>query len=79
MFTRIASIFIVITVCTLVVISALGAPATQITYPEKTFANGKARFFSYKSDAGVTIRYFIMKSSDGVIRAAFDAGGFYGL
>jgi uncharacterized membrane protein len=73
MFTRIASIFIVITVCTLVAISAFAAPATQITYPEKTFANGKARFFSYKSNDGVTIRYFIMKSSDGVIRAAFDA------
>jgi uncharacterized membrane protein len=73
MFTRIASIFIVITVCTLVAISALAASATQITYPEKTFDNGKARFFSYKTNDGLTIRYFIMKSSDGVIRAAFDA------
>jgi uncharacterized membrane protein len=49
------------------------APVTQITYPEKTFANGKARHFIYQTDDGVTIRYFIVKSSDGVIRAAFDA------
>jgi uncharacterized membrane protein len=57
----------------LVAVSALPAPVTQITYPEKTFANGKAHHFTYKTDDGVTIRYFIMKSSDGVIRAAFDA------
>jgi len=53
--------------------TANAALATQITHPEKTFANGKAQHFSYKTDDGVTIRYFIMKSSDGVIRAAFDA------
>ena len=48
-------------------------PAAQVTYPEKTFANGKAQFFTYKTQEGVAIRYFIIKSSDGVIRAAFDA------
>jgi len=45
----------------------------QITYPEKAFANGKARHFIYKTNDGVVIRYLILKSSDGVIRAAFDA------
>jgi uncharacterized membrane protein len=53
--------------------TASAAPATQVTYDEKLFANGKARQFTYKTDDGVVIRYFIMKSSDGVIRAAFDA------
>jgi len=53
--------------------AAGGAPVTQFTYPEKTFADGKARHFSYKTEDGVTIRYFILRSSDGVIRAAFDA------
>ncbi len=53
--------------------SAAPASATQITYPEKTFDNGKAQFFTYKTEDGVAIRYFIIKSSDGVIRAAFDA------
>jgi len=73
MFTRIISVFMLAIVCSLVAVSALPAPATQITYPEKTFANGKAHHFTHKTDDGVTIRYFIIKSSDGVIRAAFDA------
>jgi uncharacterized membrane protein len=53
--------------------NAASTPATPVTYPEKTFANGKAQFFTYKTEGGVAIRYFIIKSSDGVIRAAFDA------
>ena len=53
--------------------NATSASPTQVTYPEKTFANGKAQFFTYKTGDGVTIRYFIIKSSDGIIRAAFDA------
>jgi uncharacterized membrane protein len=62
----------------MVVVSALPATtravaATEITYAEQTFANGKARHYTYKTDDGVAIRYFIIKSSDGLIRAAFDA------
>jgi len=48
-------------------------PTIQITYPIKTFADGKARHYQYKTDTGITIRYFIIQSSDGVTRAAFDA------
>ncbi|MBW1869156.1 MAG: DUF2318 domain-containing protein [Deltaproteobacteria bacterium] len=45
---------------------------SQITYPVDLFADGQARHFEYKgSDA--TIKYFILKSSDGIIRAAYDA------
>jgi uncharacterized membrane protein len=73
MFIRITSAFMLAIIFCLVAIFAFAATASQITYPEKTFADGKARFFSYKTNDGVTIRYFIMKSSDGVIRAAFDA------
>jgi uncharacterized membrane protein len=47
--------------------------ATSITYPVKLFEDGKARHFHYKADDAITIKYFILKSSDGVIRAAFDA------
>lgn len=47
-------------------------PATQITYPADLFEDGLARHFQYQ-DQGLTIRYFILKSADGVIRAAFDA------
>jgi len=36
------------------------------------FDDGRAHFFEHSMD-GLTVRYFILKSSDGVIRAAFDA------
>jgi uncharacterized membrane protein len=52
---------------------SLAAQAIEVTYPIKTFQNGKAQFFRYKTDDGITVKYFILKSSDGVIRAAFDA------
>jgi uncharacterized membrane protein len=47
--------------------------AAEITYPVSQFNDGKAKFYTYKTVDGVTIKYFILKSSDGVIRAAFDA------
>jgi hypothetical protein len=47
--------------------------AADITYPASQFSDGKAKFFSYKTPEGITIKYFIIKSSDAVIRAAFDA------
>ncbi len=52
------------------------APASKpllFLYPEKTVGDGKAHFFEYRTEKGITIKYFILKSSDGVIRAAFDA------
>jgi uncharacterized membrane protein len=48
------------------------APVLEFAYPVKTFQDGKAHFYEYKA-ANVTIKYFILKSSDGIIRAAFDA------
>jgi uncharacterized membrane protein len=53
--------------------AAAAKPATDVVYPVKDFQNGNARFYSYPAGNGVTIKYFIIKSSDGVIRAAFDA------
>lgn len=51
-----------------------GTPSkNQVTYPVALFADGKARHFQYKPGDGMTIQYFILKSSDGIIRAAFDA------
>ena len=47
--------------------------ASDVTYPASQFSDGKAKFFAYKTPEGVTIKYFIIKSPDGVIRAAFDA------
>ena len=78
MSSRITSALLLTTVLLMFVVFSpssrvTAAPATQVTYPEKTFADGKTRFFTHKTEDGVTIRYFIIRSSDGVIRAAFDA------
>jgi len=53
--------------------AAAAKPAVEVVYPVKDFQNGDAQFYSYPAGNGVTIKYFILKSSDGVIRAAFDA------
>ena len=46
--------------------------ASQVTYQADLFDDGKARHYAFK-DGDITVKYFILKSSDGVIRAAFDA------
>jgi len=46
--------------------------STFVSFPISMFDDGKARHFEHV-DGNMTIRYFILKSSDGVIRAAFDA------
>ena len=53
--------------------AATAAGIQDASYPASMFDNGKAHYFKVKSPDGVTIRYFVMKSSDGIIRAAFDA------
>lgn len=45
---------------------------SQYAYPVTLFSDGIARHFEHTSGPN-TIRYFILKSSDGIIRAAFDA------
>ena len=35
--------------------------------------SGKARFYEYKTESGKTVRFFALKGSDGVYRAALDA------
>ncbi len=45
---------------------------TEVRYPVSQFNDGKARYFSHQAN-GMTIRYFVLQSSDGIIRAAFDA------
>jgi len=48
------------------------AGSTSVAFPVSLFEDGKARHFEH-TDGKFTIRYFILKSSDGIIRAAFDA------
>ncbi len=47
-------------------------PDNRVTYPVAMFADGKARHFEFK-DGRYTLRYFVIRSADGVLRAAFDA------
>ena len=47
--------------------------STEFVYNASDYADGKAKYYSYKTPQGLNIRYFLLKSSDGVIRAAFDA------
>ncbi len=50
-----------------------GAGSGQIlSYETTLFNDGSAKHFQYRY-GNMTIKYFILKSSDGVIRAAFDA------
>jgi uncharacterized membrane protein len=46
----------------------------RFTYAVSLFDDGQARHFEYAdATSQTTIKYFILKSADGVIRAAFDA------
>jgi uncharacterized membrane protein len=53
--------------------SVAGTSPDAITVPVSTFDDGTAKHFSYQAPSGKTIKFFALKSSDGVIRAAFDA------
>ncbi len=44
----------------------------EVTIPINKVNDGKAHYFSFK-DQGKEVHFFVLKSSDGVIRAAFDA------
>jgi uncharacterized membrane protein len=48
------------------------ADVEAVSFPAALFADGRARHFQH-TIGNQTIRFFILKSSDGVIRAAFDA------
>ncbi|MCP4543057.1 MAG: DUF2318 domain-containing protein [Chloroflexi bacterium] len=43
-----------------------------VKLPLATFDDGHAHFYTYQAK-DVSIQYFVLKSSDGVVRAAFDA------
>jgi uncharacterized membrane protein len=79
-------LLVVISACALAVILAalfffrgsgktpsLVASTDTVTYPVTAFEDGKARFYKLKTNEGTSINFFILKSSDGVVRAAFDA------
>jgi uncharacterized membrane protein len=47
-------------------------PGDTVFLPVSTFDDGKAHYFQHRT-GDITIRYFLVKSADGAIRAAFDA------
>ena len=47
-------------------------PGQDVRLTAASFADGAARFYRYATSAGREIRFFVLKSSDGVVRAAFD-------
>jgi uncharacterized membrane protein len=44
----------------------------DLSLPLAEFADGNARFYSYTTAMGKQIRFFVMRSADGITRAAFD-------
>jgi len=52
--------------------ASISPDGTLVTFPAGFFEDGRARYFDHV-DGNLTVRYFILKSSDGIIRSAFDA------
>ncbi len=50
----------------------LRADGGQVRIPVSKINDGKAHFFSYQADENA-VKFFVLQSSDGIIRAAFDA------
>jgi uncharacterized membrane protein len=42
-------------------------------FPAAAFQDGRARYFQFSHSSNQKIRFFVVKSTDGIIRAAFDA------
>ena len=50
----------------------VAAGGADVTIPVADLADGQAKYYAYDA-GGVEVKYFVMKSSDGEYRAAFDA------
>ena len=44
----------------------------EIVFSADLFNDGQAKYYQHQFDGG-TVRYFLVQSSDGIVRAAFDA------
>jgi uncharacterized membrane protein len=53
-------------------LKVVSAEAGVVNIPVNEISDGKAHFYAY-AQGGKEIRFFVLKSSDGIIRAAFDA------
>jgi uncharacterized membrane protein len=70
--TGAAGYFLAVPKSSLPVATGVAATGDVVAIPVATFDDGKARYFEHRH-GDLTIRYFALKSADGVIRAAFDA------
>ncbi|HZC24149.1 MAG TPA: DUF2318 domain-containing protein, partial [Candidatus Binatia bacterium] len=61
------------TVTEVTAVPASGSNPAQIQIPLSDVSSGQAKFYEYKTSSGRPVRFFVMKSSDGVYRAAADA------
>lgn len=50
-----------------------GSQGADVVLDAAQFDDGRARFFNYASAGGRQVRFFVMKSADGVVRAALDS------
>ena len=55
------------------VVTEITTAGTDVALPIATFSDGRARYYRYTTTSGRRVQFFVMRSSDGVIRAAFDA------
>jgi uncharacterized membrane protein len=54
-------------------VSAANASATELSFDLATFDDSAPKYYSHKTSSGKQVKFFVLKSSDGVVRAAFDA------
>jgi uncharacterized membrane protein len=54
-------------------ITDIAGSGTDVSLPVSEFPDDTAKFYRYTTAAGRQLRFFVMRSADGVIRAAFDA------
>ncbi|MBI3950295.1 MAG: DUF2318 domain-containing protein [Acidobacteria bacterium] len=52
---------------------AVAAPGQDVRIPVSDVSDGRAKFYNYTLPSNREISFFVVKSSDGVVRAAFDA------
>ena len=54
------------------VATTASAPGGDVTLPVAQVSDGKAHFYTYDA-GGTTVKYFVLASKDGTVRAALDA------
>jgi uncharacterized membrane protein len=54
-------------------VTEVKAESGAVTLAVSDVSDGQAHYYRYHNAQGLAIKFFVLKSSDGVIRAAFDA------